>query len=178
MPNNSTISTDQAIIEAFRGKPTSVISDNLDRLPGPLGLNCYHNGAPLVGRALTVLTREGDNLAIHEALTLVKPGDVIVVDGGGDISRALVGEIMKAIAESRGAVGFIIDGAVRDNGAFKKSNFGCYAKALNHRGPYKNGPGKINVPVSIGGFSSIRVISLLATKMALSPFLQQEQWRF
>jgi RraA family protein len=152
MSQDVALSADQAILEAFRGKATSVISDNLERLPGPVGLNRYHNGAPLAGRALTVQTRSGDNLAIHEALTQVKPGDVVVVDGGGDISRALVGEIMKAIAESRGAVGFIIDGAVRDGGAFAKSSFACYAKALNHRGPYKNGPGKINVPVSIGGF--------------------------
>lgn len=142
---------DRGVVEAFRGLPTSVISDNLDRLPGPVGLIRIHNGAPLLGRALTVRTRAGDNLAIHQALELVKPGDIVVVDGGGDISRALVGEIMKAIAEKRGAAGFVIDGAVRDSGAFAVSDFGCYARAVIHRGPYKNGPGEINVPVSIGG---------------------------
>jgi regulator of RNase E activity RraA len=138
-----------AHIEAFRGKPTSVISDNLDRLPGPIGLRPFHSGLPLLGRALTVRTRAGDNLAIHQALELVKPGDVVVVDGGGDVSRALVGEIMKAIAEKRGAAGFVIDGAIRDCAAF--ADFPCYARAAIHRGPYKNGPGDINVPASIGG---------------------------
>jgi RraA family protein len=138
-------------IEAFRGLPTSVISDNLDRLPGPVGLNRYNNGAPLLGRALTVRTRAGDNLAIHQALELVTTGDIVVVDGGGDISRALVGEIMKAIAEKKGAVGFVIDGAIRDSGAFAGSDFGCYARGIIHRGPYKDGPGEINVPVSVGG---------------------------
>jgi RraA family protein len=139
------------LLEAFRGKPTSVISDNLDRLPGPVGLRPFHSGAPLVGRALTVRTRAGDNLAIHQALDLVRPGDVVVVDGGGDVSRALVGEIMKAIAESRGAVGFVIDGAIRDSAAFAGSDFPCYARAAIHRGPYKDGPGEINVPISVGG---------------------------
>lgn len=139
------------LLEAFRGKPTSVISDNLDRLPGPVGLRPFHSGAPLVGRALTVRTRAGDNKAIHQALEFVQPGDVIVVDGGGDVTRALVGEIMKAIAERRGAVGFIIDGAIRDSAAFAGSNFACYARAAIHRGPYKDGPGEINVPVSVGG---------------------------
>src|ERR1700740_1682500 len=92
-----------APIEAFRGKPPSVISDNLDRLPGPVGLRPFHSGLQLLGRALTVRTRAGDNLAVHQALELVKPGDVVVVDGGGDVSRALVGEVMTAIPENRGA---------------------------------------------------------------------------
>ncbi len=65
-------------------------------------------------------TRPGDNLAIHQALELVGPGDVIVVDGGGDETRALVGEIMKNIAEYRGAAGYVIDGAIRDVAAFRR----------------------------------------------------------
>jgi RraA family protein len=140
-----------ALIEAFRSAPTSVISDNLSRLPAAHGLRPFHRGGKLVGPAFTVRTRPGDNLAIHQALAIVGPGDVIVVDGGGDESRALVGEIMKAIAESRGAAGYVIDGAIRDSGAFAASDFPCFARAAIHRGPYKNGPGEINVPVSIGG---------------------------
>lgn len=148
---NASNDTLPALLEAFRGKPTSVISDNLDRLPGPVGLRPFHSGQQLLGRALTVRTRAGDNLAIHQALELVKPDDVVVVDGGGDLSRALVGEIMKAIAERRGAAGFVIDGAIRDTAAFAQSDFPCYARAAIHRGPYKNGPGEINVPACIGG---------------------------
>lgn len=143
--------TEKNLIDAFRGKPTSVISDSLGRLPGPVGLRPFHAGGPLAGRALTVRTRAGDNLAIHEALDRVAPGDVVVVDGGGDESRALVGEIMKAIAEKRGAVGFVIDGAIRDSAAFAASPFPCFARAAIHRGPYKSGPGEIGIPVSIGG---------------------------
>lgn len=143
---------DPAIIEAFRSAATAVISDNLHRLPGSVGLRAFHRGAKLVGTALTVRVRAGDNLAIHQALNIAQPGDVIVVDGGGDTSRALIGEIMKAIAESRGAAGFVIDGAIRDAGAFAASDFPCYARAAIHRGPYKNGPGEINVPVSVGGW--------------------------
>ncbi len=76
---------------------------------------------------------------------------MIVVDGGGDETRALVGEIMKNIAEHRGAAGYVIDGAIRDVAAFAASDFPCFARAVIHRGPYKSGPGEINVPVSIGG---------------------------
>ena len=139
------------LIEAFRGAPTSVISDNLARLPGAVGLRPFHRGSKLVGIAFTVRTRPGDNLAIHRALELVGPGDVIVVDGGGDETRALVGEIMKTIAEYRGAAGYVIDGAIRDVAAFAASDFPCFARTAIHRGPYKSGPGEINVPVSIGG---------------------------
>lgn len=139
------------IIEGFRNAPTSIISDNLARLPGAVGLKPYHRSGRLIGAAFTVRTRPGDNLAIHRALELVGPGDVIVVDGGGDETRALVGEIMKNIAQWRKAEGYVIDGAIRDVAAFAGDDFPCFARAVIHRGPYKNGPGEINVPVTIGG---------------------------
>lgn len=145
-------SVDPALIAAFRDVATPTISDNLDRMPGITGLRAYHRGGKLVGTAFTVRVRAGDNLAIHQALNAVRPGDVIVIDGGGDTSRALVGDIMKAIAESRGAAGYVIDGAIRDTAAFAASDFPCYARAATHRGPFKMGPGAINVPVSIGGW--------------------------
>jgi RraA family protein len=144
---------DPAMIAAFRDATTPSISDNLDRLPGLVGLRPFHRGGKLVGTAFTVQVRSGDNLAIHQALNEVRPGDVLVVAGGGDTSRALVGDIMKAIAESRGCAGFVIDGAIRDAGVFAASDFPCYARAAIHRGPYKQGPGATNVPVSIGGWT-------------------------
>ena len=141
------------IIEGFRNAPTSIISDNLSRLPGAVGLKPYHRSGKLVGAAFTVRTRPGDNLAIHRALDLVGPGDVIVVDGGGDETRALVGEIMKTIAQWRKAEGYVIDGAIRDVASFAGDDFPCFARAVIHRGPYKNGPGEINVPINMGGMS-------------------------
>lgn len=142
---------DPALLALFRGVATATISDNLDRLPGAVGLRAFHRGGGMVGTALTVRVRAGDNLAIHQALNVARPGDVIVVDGGGDTGRALVGDIMKAIAESKGVAGFVIDGAIRDSAAFAGSDFPCYARAAIHRGPYKTGPGAINVPVCVGG---------------------------
>lgn len=143
---------DPAVLAMFRGVATATISDNLDRLPGLVGLRAFHRSGALLGSALTVRVRAGDNLAIHQALNLARPGEVIVVDGGGDTGRALVGDIMKAIAERSGVAGFVIDGAIRDSAAFAASDFPCYARAAIHRGPYKTGPGAINVPVCIGGW--------------------------
>lgn len=130
---------------------TSLISDSLDRLPGAVGLRPYHAGGGLIGTALTVRTRRGDNLAIHAALRVARPGDVIVVDGEGDLGQALIGEIILAAAEAKGVAGFVIDGAIRDVAAIGKSSLPCYARGVIHRGPYKNGPGRINVPVAVGG---------------------------
>lgn len=142
---------DADLIEAFSRCATANISDNLARLPAAVGLRPFHGGGTMAGTALTVRTRPGDNLVVHEALELIRPGDVVVIDGGGDIGRALVGEIMMAIGRSRGSAGFVIYGAVRDAGALARSDVPCFAVGAIHRGPYKDGPGEINVPVSIGG---------------------------
>lgn len=149
--NSSAAQVDPALVEGFRRSSTAVISDNLARMPAAVGLRPFHKGGILVGTALTVRTRPGDNMFIHEALAIVRPGDVIVVDGGGDVSRAIVGEIVAATAASRGAAGFVIDGAIRDVAAIGASAFPCFARGVIHRGPYRNGPGELNVPVSIGG---------------------------
>lgn len=149
LPSAAPVAED--LVRQYANVATSIISDNLNRLPGAVGLLPYHRGGHLVGTALTVRTRQGDNLAIHAALRMARPGDVIVVDGGGDVSQALIGEIILAHAEAIGVAGFVIDGAIRDVAAFRAGNMPCYARGVTHRGPYKNGPGALNVDISIGG---------------------------
>lgn len=140
------------LLDGFRTAATATISDNLERLPAAVGLRPFHRvTGTMVGRALTVKVAAGSNLFIYKALDLVRPGDVVVVDGGGDPSRALIGEIMAALAASRKAAGFVIDGAIRDSGAIGAGDFPVFARAAIHLGPYKSGPGTINQPVSVGG---------------------------
>lgn len=139
------------IIAEYSGIEVSIISDNLERLPGATGILPYHGSAQMIGTALTVKTRHGDNLAVHAALKIARAGDVIVVDGGGDVSQALIGEIIMVHAQSIGVAGFVIDGAIRDVSAIREGNLPCFARGVTHKGPYKNGPGAVNVPVSIGG---------------------------
>jgi RraA family protein len=141
-----------SLVEAFKRSSTAVISDNLARLPGAIGIRPFHHAKlVMAGPALTVRVAAGDNRFIHRALDLAQPGDVIVVDGDGETSRALIGEIIITIAEARGAAGFVIDGAIRDSRAIAEAGLPCFARAAIHRGPFKNGPGQINAPVSIGG---------------------------
>ncbi|HEX2726637.1 MAG TPA: RraA family protein [Beijerinckiaceae bacterium] len=143
---------DLSAVELLRGIPTAILSDNMARLfaVGP-ALRPYHGGAALVGSALTVRTRPGDNLMVHKAVDMAQPGDVIVVDAGGDLTNAIVGEILIALARRRGVAGYVVDGAVRDVDAIAASDFPVYARGVTHRGPYKDGPGEINVTVSVGG---------------------------
>lgn len=144
----------EQLLFEFGTTSTSIISDNLQRLPGAVGLRPFHKiEGTMVGRALTVKVAAGDNKLIHKALDVVEPGQVIVVDGGGETSRALIGEIMVAIARSRNAGGFVIDGAIRDSATIGAGDFPVFARSAIHRGPYKHGPGSINVPVCIGGMA-------------------------
>lgn len=139
------------LVEALRNIVTPHLSDNLRRLCGITGLHRFNVRSKLVGTAVTVKARPGDNLAIYKALMNMQPGHVLVVDGGGDLNNALVGDLILQYATQRGCMGFVIDGAIRDSAAFREADFPCYARGVSHRGPYKNGPGAINVPVCIGG---------------------------
>jgi regulator of RNase E activity RraA len=140
------------LVEQFRDVVTPHISDNLNRMHAISSeLRPFHKEGRLVGVALTVKTRPGDNLMVHKAIDLAEPGDVIVVDAGGDMTNSIAGEIMLRLAQKQGIAGFIIDGAIRDTAAFNQDVFPVYARGITHRGPYKDGPGEINVPVSVGG---------------------------
>ena len=138
---------------ALANLATSLISDAYgDRLLGTVGLSSYNTGhIQVVGSALTVKVSDGDNLFVHKALDLAAPNDILVIDGGGDISRALVGELMATRARTLGALAFVVDGAIRDVDFFINNEFLCWAKGVCLRGPYKNGPGQINAPVVVGG---------------------------
>ena len=143
----------QTLVNQFKDVVTPHIGDNMARLYGTKELTPLNHSKRVVGVAYTVKTRPGDNLLVHKAIASASAGDVIVVDGSGDTSQALAGELMKMQAELRGIVGFVFDAAVRDVEAFAdpSSEFGCFARGISHRGPYKDGPGEIGVPVSIGG---------------------------
>ncbi|MDM0047455.1 RraA family protein [Variovorax sp. J22R115] len=136
----------------FLDVPVANVSDCMSRMTaGGARLRPMHAGGRMAGPALTIKTRPGDNLMIHKALQLAKPGDVIVVDAGGDLTNALVGEIMVGDAIKQGLGGFVMNGAIRDAGALRAGSFPVFAAGVTHRGPYKDGPGEINVPIAIDG---------------------------
>jgi RraA family protein len=141
---------DAALLRRLAALPVSNVSDNMSRVMGA-GLEPFHRSGRMVGTAFTVRTRPGDNLMVHKAIDMAAPGDVIVVDAGGALENAIIGELMSGWAEKRGVAGMVIDGAIRDSDALSESDFPVYAAGVTHRGPWKDGPGEINVPVTIGG---------------------------
>lgn len=143
---------DKSWINKFHAIPVANISDVMTRLSaGGASLRPMHAAGNLCGPAFTVRTRPGDNLMVHKAIAMAEPGDVIVVDAGGDLTNAIIGELMTSTAQKKGLAGIVINGAIRDVGVIGKGSFPVYAAGVTHRGPYKDGPGEINVPVGLGG---------------------------
>ena len=142
---------DRALVDKFAGIPSSNINDEMNRLYCMSACIQPLNDVPLLGTAITVKAPIGDNMLFHRALDIAQPGDVLVVDGAGTMDRSLAGEIMIVYAWKRGLAGIVVDGALRDLDGIKKAGISVYAKGICPQGPYKNGPGEINVPVCCGG---------------------------
>ncbi|BAU95336.1 dimethylmenaquinone methyltransferase [Corynebacterium suranareeae] len=144
--------TGSSIVEELAQVPTAALGDGGDRL-GVVhsSIKQTWKSRAIAGKAFTVYTREGDNQAIHRALKEAAPGDILVVSGGGFTERALMGELIAQRAQNAGIIGMVIDGAVRDVDELEKLDFPVWAAGVSPAGPYKHGPGRLGVPVSIGG---------------------------
>ncbi|VFR95703.1 Demethylmenaquinone methyltransferase [plant metagenome] len=110
-----------------------------------------HERMALAGPAFTVEVRPGDNLMIHAAIALAKPGDIIIVDGKGDQTAALMGTLMLSACKKLGLGGVVIDGAIRDKLDILELGFPVFSAGFNPAGPTKFVPGRINHPISVGG---------------------------
>jgi regulator of RNase E activity RraA len=141
-----------ALIASFRELPAANVSDSMSRLSaGGPRIHPMHAGGVMCGPAFTVKSRPGDNLMLHKALDMADPGDIIVADAGGDLTNALIGELMTTHAQFRQLGGIVVNGAIRDSAAIRAGTFPVFAAGVTHRGPYRDGPGEINVPVAIDG---------------------------
>lgn len=141
----------QSVIDQFIDIPVANVDDCMGRTAavrfdiGPV------SSGYLAGPAFTVKVPQGDNLMFHAAMDLAKPGDVIVIDAGGFKDRAIFGELMASYCQRRGIKGIVCFGAIRDREELSEmKDFPIYACGNTPNGPYKNGPGEINVPVTIG----------------------------
>ena len=149
---NRTRAINLGVAKKFLDLPVANVSDSMWRMSaGGARLRPYHKSGQMAGPALTVKARPGDNLMLHKAIDMAEPGDIIVCDGGGGLTNSLMGELMLAHAARLGVGGFVLDGAVRDVEAFLEVNLPTFAAGVSHRGPYKDGPGEINVPIALDG---------------------------
>lgn len=105
----------------------------------------------LAGRAVTVDLPPADNWYVHLALLEAGPGDVLVIDAKGYREAGPWGDVLTCAAQHRGIAGLVIDGAVRDSRDIVATGFPVFARGLSIKGTTKAVPGRINVPVRVGG---------------------------
>ena len=145
---------DAEVVAGFRDFDTPAISDLMNRLyTMQTGIRLVTDPSfRLVGTACTVKVYPGDNLMVHKALDIARPGDVIVVDTSNSAMTAVLGDLISTKARHRGIAGFVVDGLVRDLPAIQAlGDFPVFARGLTPIGPLHRGPGEINYPISAGG---------------------------
>jgi regulator of RNase E activity RraA len=158
---------DQELVDRLAKLPAANIGDAMDRLGvADSAIQAIWPGAKIAGPAFTVWTRPGDNQGIHQALGLAKPGDVIVVSGGGDESRALLGELIGERAINLGIAGFALDGAARDAEALGEIGMPVFARAITRQARTRTGRTGSAAPSPSAAFPSYPATSSSATPTA------------
>lgn len=143
---------DPADLARLEPYPPAKIGDAQDRLNIMSStITAQWPGAQCIGVALTVHTREGDNLAIHRALDDAQPGDVLVINGHSDTNRAVFGDLLAEICLVKRVSGVVIDGTTRDRDSIAEMRLPLWATGVTPTGPTKNGPGIIGEPIACGG---------------------------
>ncbi|MDU0368256.1 RraA family protein [Microbacterium sp. KSW4-17] len=139
------------LVDAVAAYPVALIGDVTARMGMMTSVIRPQNGLPrFAGTVLPVLTRDGDNLAIHRGLDEAAPGDVLVVDAHAETNRAVFGDILGEVCVVRGVRGVVIDGATRDVDELERLGLPVFARAVNPAGPSKAGPGVVGAPVAVG----------------------------
>lgn len=140
-----------ALVDRFRGLAAANLADAMGRFnfmdPGMQS----RTRLALCGTAVTVQCRPADNLMVHKALQVAEPGEIVVVNTGGNITSAVFGELMCTTAHAKGVGGIVIDGAIRDVDGIAKLGMPAFSRSVCPGGCDKDGPGEINVPISCGG---------------------------
>ncbi len=143
---------DAATVQAASAYASSILADVAGRRGAMDGRIAALSPAMRVcGPAFTIEVRPGDNLMIHAAMAMARPGDVLVIDGKADRSCALMGSIMLNACKKLGLAGVVLDASIRDTEELVELGFPVWSVGANPNGPTKFVPGRINWPVSCGG---------------------------
>jgi 4-hydroxy-4-methyl-2-oxoglutarate aldolase len=142
------------VVKQASGFAASILADVAGRRGTAHGrIAALDPGMKLAGPAFTIEVRPGDNLMIHAAMAMAKPGDILVIDGKGDQTCALMGAIMINGCKQLNLGGVVMDAAMRDSLELRELGFPVFCAGTNPNGPTKFVPGRINWPVSVGGIS-------------------------
>lgn len=141
-----------AEIKAFEHAPTGWVVDAQGRRGAlPHWIRPLSQKTRFIGTALTVRTRPIDNLAPYAALKFAKPGDVLVVAVDGSDTVSVLGDILLGMAKNAGIVSAVTDGVVRDLAGINQVGIPTFARALSPNSPFKDGPGEVGLPITLGG---------------------------
>lgn len=139
-------------LDTWRPLPPAIVSDCMNRTQTMAGaIKPVTQGMTLVGQARTVTCMVGDNSALHMAIGMARPGEILVVDAGGFEDTAVWGGIMTRAAMERGVGGIVVDGAVRDVAEIREFGFKCFTRAIVPAGPHKGFGGVIDGPIACAG---------------------------
>jgi 4-hydroxy-4-methyl-2-oxoglutarate aldolase len=140
------------LVDQFRYFSPPVLADAMHRSGCMRDIrNVYSPMKRVVGTALTVKAPTGDSLMLRKALEIAHPGDIIAVDARGDTTRALWGGNRSLLAVSKGVIGLVIDGAVRDVDEARLAGFPIFARGVQPMASASFGPGEVNFPIACGG---------------------------
>ncbi|MCX5528391.1 4-carboxy-4-hydroxy-2-oxoadipate aldolase/oxaloacetate decarboxylase [Streptomyces bobili] len=105
----------------------------------------------MAGPAVTVSSHPGDNLMIHAAVEVCRPGDVLVVTTTSPSTDGMFGELLATSLAARGVIGLVTGAGVRDTAELRDMGFHVWARSVSAQGTVKASPGSVNVPVALGG---------------------------
>ena len=143
---------DAATVQAASAYASSIFADVAGRRGAMDGrIQALVPAMRVCGPAFTIDVRPGDNLMIHAAMAMAKPGDVLVIDGKADRTAALMGSIMLNACKRLGFAGVVLDASIRDTEELRELGFPVWSIGANPNGPTKGVPGRINWPISCGG---------------------------
>lgn len=142
----------EELLKLVRNFSTPALSDGLNKT-GTMDheVKPIWEGCKIVGPALTVKCSPSDNLMLHKAISMIQPGDILVVDTGHSADFAVMGELMATAAMKMKVGGIVVDGAVRDIAELKEIKSPIFTKYVVPSVGSKDGPGEINTEICCGG---------------------------
>ncbi len=145
---------DQAVIDELGQAGVATVHEAIGRV-GYVGphIRPIQQGTKIGGSAVTVLSHPGDNIMIHAAVEVCRPGDVLVVVNTAPSTHGMFGDLIATSLLARGVRGLVMDAGVRDTMDLRAMGFPVWTQHVSCQGTVKNTPGSVNVPVVLGGIT-------------------------